>query len=469
MGFGVGAALYAPAMTRSVLSRASLAAAVLAAGCLSRWSGCRSYDTGHLAGSGWTARVSCDPHTEVDLGGATVLRGCTARWRFTVERGRETESAELHGPRYPSSDCGEVRRLCASAHGELARRDTAEGTWVAARAPGAETGLAFVPSDCGRTYMLPRGLAPSLPPRDAVARQPDGPAFLDGVVAREPVTSHGWYLVCGTSLTTRVAAVRAAVIACRAPDPVMDALFRADPASVEVVWDALVGGRLSCADSIRRSLRESAATALGELVLGRLATCDARCPPRGRVELLREAGELRLPGVRDRALRLASPGPPPPLAGDASASARSAHRDAYDEWLSAQWALSRVDPQAGTELALATLRRMPVPEGVTRLPTSGGGRPASDEGDPATALCSIVLGDTTRARDGLWRLASDEGAGAGARQHALLALARLGDPRASGATLGRNPLTAEQAALVRGLSAPQGGTRSGGGHHHHWH
>lgn len=457
-------------MTRPLLRRASLTAAVLAAGCLSRWSGCRSYDSGHIAGSGWAARVSCEPHTEVDLGGATVLRGCTARWRFTVERGRATESAALQGPRYPSPDCGEVRRLCASAHGELAQRVTTAGTWVAARAPGSETAMAFVPSGCGRTYLLPRGPASSLPPRDAVARQPDGPAFLDGVVARERVTSHAWYLVCGEALTSRVAAVRAAVLACRAPAPVMDALFRADPASVAVVWDAAVGGRLACADALRASLREHAATALGELVLARLAACDARCPPRGRVEPLREAGELRLPGVRDRALRLASPGPPPPP-GDASASARSAHRDAYDEWLSAQWALSRVDPPAGTELALATLRRMQVPEGVARLPASGGGRPPPGEDDPAMALCSIVLGDPTRARAGLWQLASDEGAGAGARQHALLALARLGDPRASGATLGDNPLTAEQAALVRGLGASQGGTRSGGGHHHrhhHW-
>lgn len=456
-------------MKRSALRRASLTAAVLAAGCLSRWSGCRSYDTGHIAGAGWSARVSCAPHTVVSLGGSTVLRGCTARWRFTVERGRDTETAELDGPRFPSSDCGEVRRLCASAHGELARRVTSEGTWVAARAPGAETRLAFVASGCGRTHMLPRGAAASLAPQDAVARQPDGPAYLDGVVAREPMSSLAWYLLCGTSLTSRVAAVRAAVLECRAPDRVMEALFEADPASVAVVWDAAVGGRLSCSDALRRALREHAATALGELVLARLAACDARCPPRGRVELLREAGELRLPGVRERALRLASQGPPTPLEGDASAQARSAHRDAYDQWLSAQWALSRVDPQAGTELALATLRRMPVPEGITRLPTSGGGLPASDESDPATALCSIVLGDTARARDGLWQLASDEGAGVGARQHALLALARQGDARASGATLANNPLTEQQAALVRGLGASQGGTRSGGGHHHHWH
>lgn len=414
--------------------------------------------------------MSCDPHTEVGLG-ATVLRGCTARWRFTVERGRETRIAELDGPRYRSSDCGEVRRQCGSAHGELAQRVTTAGTWVAARAPGGSTRVAFVPSECGYTYVLPESTAPALPPRDAVARQPDGPAFLDGIVAREPASSLAWYLLCGASLRSRVAAVREAVIACRAPDPVMDALFRADPASVAAVWDALVGGRLSCSDFVRRSLREHAATALGELVLARLAAWDARRPPRERVELLREAGELRLPGARERALRRATEGAPPPLPGDASATARSAHRDAYDEWLSAQWALSRIDPQAGTELALATLRRMPVPEGVTRLPTSGGGRPESDGGDAATALCSIVLGDTTRARDGLWQLASDEGASAGARQHALLALARLGDPRASGATLASNPLTAEQAALVRGLGAPQGGTRSGGGHRHrhHWH
>lgn len=454
-------------MTRPSLRRASLAAVVLAAGCLSRWSGCRSYDTGHLAGPGWTARVSCDPHTEVDLGGARVLRGCTARWHFAVERGRDTKSDDLRGPRFPSPDCGEVRRQCGSAHGELAQRVTPGGTWVAARAPGGNTRLAFVPSECGHTYILPEGVAPALAPRDAVARQPDGPVFIDGVVAHEPMGSFAWYLLCGTSLTSRIAAVRAAVLQCRTPDPVMDALFQADPASVAVVWDAAVGGRLSCSDSIRRSLREHAATALGEMVLARLAACDAHCPARGRVELLREAGELRLPGARDRALRLASPGPPPPLATDASESARSAHRDAYDEWISAQWALSRIDPQAGTELALATLRRMPVPEGVARLPTTGRGRHAWDEDDPATALCSIVLSDSTRARDGLWGIASDETVSVGARQHALLALARLGDPRGSGATLASNPLTAEQAALVRGLNAPSGGSHSGGGHHHH--
>jgi hypothetical protein len=140
---------------------------------------------------------------------------------------------------------------------------------------------------------------------------------------------------------------------------------------------------------------------------------------------------------------------------------------AYDEWFAAQWALSRIDPQAGTATALATLRRMPVPEGVVRPPTTGRAWPSAADDDPATALCSIVLADTARARDGLWALASDEGASAGARQHALLALASLGDPRASGATLGSNPLTAEQVAVVQGLTARSGGTHSGGGHHHH--
>lgn len=462
--------MYAPAMTRPSLVRAlrrgALATTVLAAGCLSRWSGCRSYDAGHLAGPGWTARVTCDPHTEVGLGGASVLRGCTARWSLVVERGRETKSVALRGPRLPSPDCGDVRRACAAAHGELAQRPTSAGTWIAARAPdGGDTRVAFFPVACGSTYVLPEGAAPTLPPPAAVARQPDGPAFIDRIVAGEPITSDAWHLVCGVSLASRIAAVRAAVLECRARDSVADELFRADPASVEVVWTAAVEGRLPCSRALRRTLREHAATALGELVLRRLAACEARCPPRGRVEPLIDAGELRLPGVRDAALRLASSGPPPPIPDDATPSARAAHRDAYDEWLAAQWTLSRVDPARGTELALATLRRLPVPEGVARLPAAGDGHPTADRDDPAMALSSIALGDPQRAREGLWQIASG-----GARQHALLALARMGDPRASGETLGRNPLTAEQLAVVRASTAPRGGTRSGGGgHHHRWH
>lgn len=446
------------------LRRGALATTVLAAGCLSRWSGCRSYDAGHLAGAGWTARVTCDPHTEVSLGGASVLHGCTARWSLVVERGRETKTTELHGPRLPSPDCGDVRRACAAAHGELAQRPTTVGTWIAARAPsGGNTRVAFVPAACGR-IVLTKDTPPTLTPAAAVARQPDGPAFIDRVVARDPATSDGWYLVCGTSLTSRTAAVRAAMLECRVPDPVADELFRVDPASVELIWTAAVEGHLRCSSEIRRSLREHAATALGELVLLRLSACETRCPPRGRVAALIEAGELRLPGVREVALRIASSGPPAPLRGDAAASAREAHRDAYDEWRAAQWTLSRVDPARGTELALATLRRLPVPEGVTRFPASSGGLPTAED-DPAMALCSIVLDDPPRAREGLWQIASDEGASVGARQHALLALARIGDARASGETLGRNPLTAEQLTEVRASQAPP----SGGHHHHHHH
>jgi len=134
-----------------------------------------------------------------------------------------------------------------------------------------------------------------------VARQPDGPAFIDRVVAGDPITSHGWYLVCGVSLTSHAAAVRPAVLDCRVPDSIESELFRVDPASVEVIWTAAIDGHLRCSAEIRRSLREHAATALGELVLHRLAACETRCPPRGRVEPLIEAGELRLPGVRDTA------------------------------------------------------------------------------------------------------------------------------------------------------------------------
>ncbi len=444
-----------PSLVRA-LRRGALATTVLVAGCLSRWSGCRSYDAGHLAGAGWTARVTCDPHTEVNLGGANVLRGCTARWSLVVEAGRETETAELRGPLLPSPDCGDVRRACAAAHGELAQRPTTVGTWVAARAPdGGNTRVAFVPSTCGRTYVLPEDAAPTLSPAAAVARQPDGPAFIDRVVAGEPITGHGWYLLCGASLTARIAAVRAAVLDCRAPDSVASALFAADPASVAIIWTAAVEGHLRCSAEIRRSLREHAATALGELVLHRLAACETNCPPRGRVAALIEAGELRLPGAREVALRIASARPP---------SSRDANRDAYDEWLAAQWTLSRVDPARGTELALATLRRLPVPEGVTRFPASSGGLPTAED-DPAMALCSIVLDDPPRAREGLWQLASDESASVGARQHALLALARIGDARGSGETLAHNPLTEEQRTEVRASQAPP----SGGHHHHHHH
>jgi hypothetical protein len=456
-----------PSLARA-LRRAALTVAVLTAGCLSRWSGCRHYDAGRLAGPGWTARVTCDPHTELDLAG---LHGCTARWNLVVERGRDRQVSPLRGPRYASPDCGEVRRLCASARGELAQRPTAAGTWVAGRSPGGDTRLAFVPAACGFTYLLPGDASSSaLPPGEAVARQPDGPAFLDGVVARETIASAAWPLVCGPALASRLAAVRAAALECRVPEGVADELFRTDPASVGAVWSAFVEGRLPCSEATLRALREHAATVLGEVVLAQLAACEVRCPPRARVEALREAGTLRLPGVRATALRLASAGPPPWVARDDASPAWTAYRDACDAWLAAQWALSRVDPERGTEVALATLRRLPTTPGVARLPVSRAGPPEADYDDPGGPLCAIVLGDPARARAGLWQVASDEGASEGARQHALLALAGLGDPRASGATLAHNPLTAEQSAMVQGATAPSGGTSSGGGHHHrHWH
>lgn len=449
--------------------RSALAATFLVGGCLSRWSGCRSYDAAHLAGAGWTANITCAPHTELGLRG---LRGCTARWRFAVERGRARESVSLTGERRPSPDCGVVRRYCASTRGEIAQRATSTGAWVAARAPGGDTRVAFIPLTCGPTYVLPRDVAPSLAPSAAVARQPEGAAFLDGVVARDPITSGAWPLLCERELMSRLAAVRAAMLACRVPETVARELFRADPTSVDAAWDALVEGRLPCAHRTRRTLREVVARALADHARRQLALCEARCPPRGRIEALIEAGEQRLTDARVVAERVASAGPPAPLEEGARADARARHRDAYDEWLAAQWALSRIDPQRGVEVGLATLRRLPAPEDVTRVPASREGMPDADYDDPARALCDILVSDPARSREGLWRVASDESVGDGARQHALLALARLRDPRATGATLGRNPLTAEQGALVRGvIGAATSGGAHGGRHrsHHHWH
>lgn len=450
--------------------RSALAATVLAGGCLSRWSGCRSYDAGHLAGAGWTARVSCAPHTEVGLRG---LRGCSARWRFEVERGRASESVSLTSGRRDSPDCGDVRRYCASTRGEIARRVTPTGTWVAARAPGGGTRVAFIPPACGPTYVLPRDAAASLAPATAVERQPEGAAFLDGVVAHDRITSGAWPLLCERELMSRLSAVREAMLACRVPETVARELFRADPTSVDAAWDALVAGRLPCAHLTRRTLREVVARALADHALRQLALCEARCPPRGRVEALSEAGEQRLTGARAIAERVASAGPPAPLEGGASVDARTRHRDSYDEWLTAQWSLSRIDPQRGAEVGLATLRRLPAPEGVTRLPSPREGIPDADYGDPARALCEVLLSDPARSREGLWQVASDESVNDGARQHALLALAHLRDPRATGATLGRNPLTTEQVALVQNtLGSPTGGRSSRGGHHrshHRWH
>jgi hypothetical protein len=71
--------------------------------------------------------------------------------------------------------------------------------------------VAFIPIACGSTYVLPEGAAPTLPPPAAVARQPEEPAFIDRVVAGEAITRHAWYLVCGASLASRIAAERETV------------------------------------------------------------------------------------------------------------------------------------------------------------------------------------------------------------------------------------------------------------------
>jgi hypothetical protein len=455
----------------------TLAWVALSVGCLSRWSGCRTYDTGHLEGPGWTARVQCAPRTEVSLRGAgPVLRGCDAQWTFVVARDGNTARAGLEGSHFSARDCGAVRDFCKAARGALAQRATAAGTWVAARPPTGATRLAFVSSTCNAVQMLPPDTAPASAPDDAVARQPDGPAWLDAVVARGSITDGSWPLVCGLALTQRLAAVRAAALACRTPDAVADALFRADPASVDAVWNALATGQLPCGHRLRARLLDAAPDAVGDLAVHSLALCDARCPDRDRVDALYALGRLRLAGGRDVAQRIAAAGPPPPLAAHATPDVAARYADAYRAWVYAQWALSRIDARAGAETALATLRRLPVPEGSITLPGVIHDDPERGAGDPASDLCGILAGnDTAETRALLWQLAGDETVSVGARQRALLTLARLGDARASGETLAHNPLTADQAAVV---ASARDGARTGrpasngtgGGHHrHHWH
>jgi len=457
--------------------RPSVVLTALLAGCLSRWSGCRSYDTGHLAGPHGKARVQCDPHTEVSVLHAPnepTFRGCTARWSLAVERPGDTRTAQLRGPRYESRDCGEVRRRCAASRGELAQRVTAVGTWVAARPPGGSTRVAFVPAACGVTQVLPEGAAPTRSPEAAVAEQPDGAAYLDSIIASAPITSHLWSLVCGPVLSSRVAAVRAAALACRTPDHVAEALFQVDPGAVDALWHAALADRLPCSDATRRHLRRVMSQRFGEAVLRSLDACDAAIGSRACVESLREAGEMRLPGAGGRARRIAAAGPPTHVPRDAPEGARARYEADFDAWRTAQWALVRVDPHGGTEAALATLRRVPASEGDVFDVVRPDGAPTGYYDDPASALCGIALqGDGTAAREGFARLAADEGVGVGARQRALLSLARMGDARGSGSALAHNPLTAEQgAAVARRLGGARGGGRapSGGGHrsHHHW-
>ena len=456
----------------------TLAWVALSVGCLSRWSGCRTYDTGHLEGPGWRAHVQCAPHTDVSLRGAgPVLRGCDAQWTFFVEREGHRAHASLEGSHFSAHDCGEVRDFCKTAHGALAQRATSVGTWIAARPPTGATRLAFVSSMCGTVHMLPPETAPTRAPDDAVAHQPDGPAWLDAIVAHALITDAAWPLVCGAALTERLPAVRLAALACRTPDTVADALFRADPASVDAVWEALVTGQLPCAHRMRALLIEAVAERVGALALASLARCDARCPDRERVDALYALGRLRLAGGRDVAQRIAAAGPPPMFDAHATPDVAARNADAYRAWVTAQWALSRIDARAGAETALATLRRIPVAEGSTTLPSASSEPPESGGGDPASDLCSILASsDPAVTRELLWQFASDEAVGAGARQRALLTLARLGDARASGEGLAHNPLTSDQRTVVvvaitearTGRPASNGSHRSGHGHHH-WH
>jgi hypothetical protein len=457
--------------------RSPVVVTVLLTGCLSRWSGCRTYDTGHLTGPNWNARVTCVPHTEVSVFHARnepTFRGCTARWGLSVERAGDPRLAELQGPPYASRDCGDVRRRCATSHGELAQRVTSVGTWVAARAPGGPTKVAFVPDACGVTQMLPDDTAPTRSPEAAVAERPDGATFIDGIIAHAPITSDLWRVVCGAVLTARVAAVRAAALECRTPDDVAEVLFTADPGSVEALWHAVLADRLPCSDQTRRDLRRLVARPYGETVLRSLATCTSRPSSRACVESLREAGELRLSGASTIARAVVDAGPPRHVPHDAPGGARAAYEASFDAWRLAHWTLVRVDPHGGTEAALSTLRRLPASEGDVFDVRRTNDAPTGYYDDPASALCEIALqGDATVAREGFAEIAADEGASVGVRQRCLLSLARMGDARGTGSTLAHNPLTAEQSAAIAHTLAPtpSGGNASGGGHHshhHHW-
>lgn len=450
----------------------AIAWVALSAGCLSRWSGCRTYDTGHLEGPGWRARVECEPHTDLNLRSAgPVLRGCSAGWKFVVERGGRSASAPLDGPRRQARDCGEVRDFCKDSRGELAARATAVGTWVAGRPPEGGTRVAFVSTACEAVYVLPPDVAPARAPADAVRVQLDGPSYLDGIIAHGPIVDGAWPLVCGDALASRAPAVRAAMLECRAPDTVAEELFRRDPGSVDVAWRAFILGQLPCGARLREVVLRVAPDRAGALAQETLARCDVGCPAGERSEALYIAGRVRLVGARDVTRRIAAEGPPAPLRPDATATDVARYADAYRVWVHAQWALTRIDPQAGVEVGAATLRRIPVREGLTSVPRPGEGPPSSGGDDAAGDLCAILAGaDSPATRELLWGIASDESVGVGARQRALLTLARLRDPRAAGQGLAHNPLTAEQAAAVADALNPRTGGTSGGGHHgHHWH
>ncbi|MFO0629491.1 MAG: hypothetical protein U0325_28200 [Polyangiales bacterium] len=427
------------------------------AGCASRWSGCRRYTAAETAGEGFHARVLCAPATalrSVSPQGRSSLGGCTTRWQMEVTRGREARRATLWGASFASPDCGAVRGHCATARGEIAQRATAHGAWVGGRAPGGATQLAFVPARCGSTYFVP-GDGDRRAPGEAVAAQPDGDAFLDGVVQRDGILSEAWRLVCDDVLGARRVAVRGAMLQCRTPDAVTDALLRGDPASVDAAWSALLAGTIPCAPRLRRLLREAAAEALGTLALAALAADAASATPRA-VPLI-TAGELRLRAAWPSIARIAAR--PAPAAGGA----------AFAAWRAAHQALVRIDPVRGAEVALAHLRASDPPTGSTRRPARVDPDVSDPHEAPAAALCDVLReADATTAREGLWRVAGDPGAAVGARQHALLTLAALGDRRARDATPATAPLTdAQRDAVDQWLRPP---SASGTGrHHHHWH
>lgn len=111
------------------------------------------------------------------------------------------------------------------------------------------------------------------------------------------------------------------------------------------------------------------------------------------------------------------------------------------------------------------------------LPIRSDAPPTGCYADPASVLCGMLIqGDAAAARERFAQLAGDEDVSVGVRRRALLALARLGDDRATGSALAHDPLTADQRTVVgharaeaHGGSAPSTGSGVSHGHHHHWH
>lgn len=331
---------------------------------------------------------------------------------------------------------------------------------------------------CGTVHMLPPETAPTRAPDDAVAHQPDGPAWLDAIVAHALITDAAWPLVCGAALTQRLAAVRLAALACRTPDTVADALFRATPPA-----STPCGTRLSPVSSPAHtgcarcsSRRSPSAWAPSRWPPSRAA--HARCPDRERVDALYALGRLRLAGGRDVAQRIAAAGPPPMFDAHATPDVAARYADAYRAGQPPRSGPSRIDVwgggRDGARHAASHPRRRRVDDAAEREQRAArerrrrpGVRPVQHPGESL---------DPAVTRELLWQFASDEAVGAGARQRALLTLARLGDARASGEGLAHNPLTSDQRTVVvvaitearTGRPASNGSHRSGHGHHH-WH